>query len=293
MPLSSSMVGTSGEPLTQEIDARWTMSYSAGLGDTLPCYLDTQRAEGVVTHPLFPVCFEWPVILAARNLPGTELLTADESLRGVHATHDLLLHRIVRAGDRLTTRATIVGIEQRKPGAYQVTRVDTTDASGAPVCTTWYGTLYRGVKVEGADCPATDIPMLANPVGSSTSVRAEVSVPVSTMAAHVYTECARIWNPIHTDAAVAARAGLPKIILHGTATLALAVSRIVEIEARNNPELVQRVTGRFGAMVFMPSEIAVRILSREKTRDGDVVSFEVHSAEGGPAIRDGLVLLRV
>jgi hypothetical protein len=44
-------------------------------------------------------------------------------------------------------------------------------------------------------------------------------------------------------------------------------------------------------MVFMPSEIAVRILSREKTRDGDVVSFEVHSAEGGPAIRDGLVML--
>ena len=49
-------------------------------------------------------------------------------------------------------------------------------------------------------------------------------MPVSATAAHVYTEGARIWNPIHTDAAVAARAGLPGIILHGTATLALAVS---------------------------------------------------------------------
>ena len=291
MPLNSSLVGVSGETFTQEIDARWTMSYSAGLGDTLPCYLDTQRSEGVVTHPLFPVCFEWPVVVAARNLPGTESLTTDEGLRGVHATHDLLLHRIVRAGDRLTTRATIVGVEKRKPGVYQVTRVDTTDAVGAPVCTTWYGTLYRGVEIAGSDRSAADIPRLPSPVTTSTS-RAEVSVPVSAMAAHVYTECARIWNPIHTDAAVAAQAGLPKIILHGTATLALAISRIVEIEANNNPELVQRVTGRFGAMVFMPSEISVRILSREKTADGDVVSFEVHSAEGGPAIRDGLVMLR-
>ena len=34
---------------------------------------------------------------------------------------------------------------------------------------------------------------------------------------HVYTECARIWNPIHTDLAVARAAGLPGPILHGTA----------------------------------------------------------------------------
>src|SRR4029077_6419959 len=50
-------------------------------------------------------------------------------------------------------------------------------------------------------------------------------VAISPTLAHVYTECARIWNPIHTDRAVARAAGLPDIILHGTATLALAVSR--------------------------------------------------------------------
>ena len=42
-------------------------------------------------------------------------------------------------------------------------------------------------------------------------------VPISALAAHVYTECARIWNPVHTDTAVADRAGLPGLILHGTA----------------------------------------------------------------------------
>ncbi|TMA60284.1 MAG: hypothetical protein E6J80_02490 [Deltaproteobacteria bacterium] len=292
MPLSSATVGTLGEPLVHEIDARWTMAYAAGLGDTLPCYLDTRRPEGVVAHPLFPVCFEWPVILGLRGHAGHKSLTADEQVRNVHATHDLTLHRLVRPGDRLTTRATIVGVERRKPGAYQVVRLDTTDAAGAPVCTTWQGGLYRGVAVEGPDRPAADAPAPPGPLDRSVPARTESSVPVSAVAAHVYTECARIWNPIHTDAAVAARAGLPGIILHGTATLALAVSRVLEREADNDPQRVRRVAGRFGAMVRMPSQISVRLLSRTVTPQGDVVRFEVRTAEGEPAVRDGLVALR-
>jgi acyl dehydratase len=291
MPLSSATVGTSAEPVVHEIDARWMMAYAAGLGDTLPCYLDTLRLEGIVAHPLFPVCFEWPALLAMRGHTANSLLTADEGLRSVHATHDLVIHRTARPGDRLTTRATIVGVEQRKPGAYQVTRLDTVDANGAPVCTTWQGGLYRGVAVAGPDRPATDAPTPPGPVDASTSARAEVTVPISALAAHVYTECARIWNPIHTDTAVAARAGLPGLILHGTATLALAVSQIVRIEANNEPEWVRRVAGRFNAMVLMPSQITVHVLSREVTPEGDVIRFDVRNAEGAPAVGDGLVVL--
>ena len=57
-------------------------------------------------------------------------------------------------------------------------------------------------------------------------------VPISSTLAHVYTECARIWNPIHTDRAVARAAGLPDIILHGTATLALAISQTLRHDPR-------------------------------------------------------------
>ena len=64
--------------------------------------------------------------------------------------------------------------------------------------------------------------------------------------------------PIHTDAEVAADAGLPAIMLHGTATLALAVSKIIAAEVSNQPERVAEVYARFGAMVFMPSEVVVR-----------------------------------
>jgi acyl dehydratase len=117
-------------------------------------------------------------------------------------------------------------------------------------------------------------------------------VPVAAGAAHVYTECARIWNPIHTDAKVAA-AGLPAIMLHGTATLALAVSRIIAIEGAGDPERVTEIYGRFGAMVFMPSELSLRVIASERIDGGhDAIFFEALSSEGGRAVRDGVVILR-
>ena len=149
MPLSSDTVGAIGEPLRSAIDARWTMAYAAGLGDARPAYLDTRARADVLAHPLFPVCFEWPAFLSTRHLPIDDTLSREERLRGVHASHDLLLHRPLRAGVELETRATISRVEQRPAGAFQVVRLDTCDGAGAKVCTTWYGSLFRGVGGRG------------------------------------------------------------------------------------------------------------------------------------------------
>ena len=290
MALNSATVGTVGERFEHVVDARWVMSYAAGLADHLPCYLDTNRPDTMQAHPLFPVCLEWPVMVAMRDAA----LQRDEALRGVHATHDLVIHRPIRPDDVLTTQGTVVGVERRAPGAYQVVRYDTCDAHGEPVCSTWYGTLFRGVNVVGDDRPAHDMPPTTASIDATqaaVSVRAEIPVSISTGAAHVYTECARIWNPIHTDPAVAEKFGLPGLILHGTATLAHAISRVVAAEAAGQPARVKRVVGRFGAMVFMPSEVTVRILARASDGEGESVRFEVLTLDGKPAVRDGLVVL--
>jgi acyl dehydratase len=290
MPLDTSLVGITAGPIATEIDARWTMAYAAGIDDTAACYLDTRRPEGIVAHPVFPVCFEWAAALAIRAKSRGSLAQAEAS-RGVHATQHMILHRAVRPPMRLTTTATIAGMEARKPGAYEVTKFETVDDKGAPVCTTYSGSIYRQVEIRGAERPAAmpKPPALAK---LPSKPRAEIKVAIPTGAAHVYTECARIWNPVHTDAAVAAAAGLPAIILQGTATLAMAVSRIVMAEAGGDPERIAEVYGRFGAMVLMPSEVMVRIHAREKADGGEAVFFEAISAEGGRAIRDGVVMLR-
>jgi acyl dehydratase len=291
MPLSSSIVGTASEPAASEIDARWTMAYAASLGDSLPAYIDTLRPAQFVAHPIFPVCFEWPMIVAMRRLFKTNSLTDEEAMRGVHATHDLIIHRPIRPPETLRTRLKVAGVEARKPGAYQLTQLDTIDARGTPVCTSWYGSIYRGVAVDGADRPADISSPPAAPANAPVKPRAEIAIPVHAGMAHIYTECARIYNPIHTDATIARAAGLPAIILHGTATLALAVSRIVEACAQSDPTRVNRVACRFGAMVPMPSTLTLRIFANSAASGTDVF-FEVLNSEGQLAIRDGFVGLR-
>ena len=291
MPIDSALVGSSTSTHRHEVDARWTMAFSAALGDTGPHYLDTTGE--VVAHPLFTIAPEWNAHLEGRDLFAANGLTSDERLKSVHATHDCHVHRLVRPGDRLDTRATTVLAEDRRPGAYVVTRLDTADADGEPVCTTWQASVYRGVAVEGGDRVHAQPPPPPPAAGSNggSAPLAELRVPVPANLAHVYSECARIWNPIHTDVEVARQMGLPDIILHGSATLALAVSRIVDHAAGGDPNRVRRLGGMFRGMVLMPSEIQVRVFADEAWEDGRVVAWDVLNAEGRPAITKGFVVL--
>ena len=101
LAISRDIVGASTGPLTHEIDARWLMAYAAGLGETDARYYDTLASDGPVAHPLFPVCYEWPALLALRAVT-----TSDEmATRSVHATHELVIHRPRTSKNTTTCRA--------------------------------------------------------------------------------------------------------------------------------------------------------------------------------------------
>ncbi|HVA69430.1 MAG TPA: MaoC/PaaZ C-terminal domain-containing protein [Candidatus Binataceae bacterium] len=292
MPVDSSLAGTTIGPVESYVDARWTMAYAASLDDFWPCYIDTRRRGGIVAHPIFPVCFEWPLATELNARVRAAGLTAAEAARGVHATYDVITYRAIRPPETLATTVTMAGIERRKPGAFLLMRFDTRDQRGEMVCTTWYGQIFRAVEIVGADRPASDLPAaVPMPAPDDGGPVGDIPVAVSAAAAHLYTECARIWNPIHTDAAVAERAGLPAIILHGTATVAMAASKIIVAEAGYDPTRVRRVAGRFAAMVLMPSMLTLRIIARDSSGTTKRVFFEALTAEGKQAIRDGLIEL--
>jgi len=272
--LSARIVGAEIAPIAHRIDARWLMAYAAALGETDARYFDTRGA--LVAHPLFAMCYEWPAAVALRE----RTVPPEVYAHVVHATHDLTIHRAPRAGDELQTRARIVGMEQRAPGAFAVTRIESRDAAGALVSVTDYGALYRGVVLEdgapGSAVQAEEAPAPAAPLPSVGHV------PVARNLAHVYTECARIWNPIHTDLAVALAAGLPGPILHGTATLALSISRVLAaLDA--DASAVRRVRCRFSGMVPMPSTLEVHAL-----RAGASLRFETRCA-GSTVISRGAI----
>ena len=255
MKISADIVGAEAGPDEQLIDKRWLMAYNAALGEA--------SAE---PHPVFAVCYEWPATTALRVATGLQELNP----RLVHAQHDLVLHRKVAPGDVLSVRAKVVAARQRTPGAFVVFRLDA-HAGGEPVSTSHYGMLYRGVTLEGGDRGSID-----DPPKHERELSSAGSLAVAATAGHVYTECARIWNPIHTDAEYARAAGLPGIILHGTATLALSVSRLTRA--------AKRVRCRFSGMVLMPSTLTVHA-----SRVGEEILFETRDAEGRTVIERGRI----
>jgi acyl dehydratase len=285
--IAADIVGVEAGPIGHALDARWLMAYAAALGEADPRYYDTLAAAGPLAHPLFAVCYEWPVALALRELT----IAAELQPRGVHATHHLVIHRAPRAGDTLRTTARVIAVERRRAGTLVVSRFDTVDAAGQRVTTTDYGSVYRGVALaEGAASarPATSARAGATVASSRVDADARWAdvVDIRANAAWVYTECARIWNPIHTDVAVARGAGLTAPILHGTATLALALSRVVARDLGGEPTRVAEVRGRFTGMVPMPSSVTVR----GRPGDDRCVAFDVVSAEGAPILSEGLVI---
>jgi acyl dehydratase len=275
LTLSRDIVGVSAGPIAHEIDARWLMAYAAGLGETHARYYDTLAPDGPAAHPLFPVCYEWPTLLALRAVT-----TSDEmATRSVHATHDLVVHRPIRAGETLRTTARVTGLAHRRAGTLLTTRNETVDALGRPVTTTDYGSVYRGIGFEGAD--AGDKPAGGAFDMPSGAIRLPVEAPA--WLGHVYTECARIWNPIHTDAAVARSAGLPAIILHGTATLALAVSQVLG-HTDTDPRAVRRIRASFTGMVPLPSRLTVRVI---EATEGNAFLFDVLGEDGASVLSRG------
>lgn len=277
MKLPSRIAGAEAPPAEQVLDSRWIMAYSAALGETDPRCYDT-TSPGLPVHPVFPVCYEWQPLQPVRNLPELKPVYP----RLVHAQHDIVIHRPLHAGETVRTAARIVAVLARAPGAFVVFRCETRDAHGAPVIDSHYGYLYRGVALDGPDAQLAELP---EPRSAEAKLERLGDIPVAATAAHVYTECARIFNPIHTDIAYARAAGLPGIILHGTATLALSVSQALrahDIEWRR----VRAVSCRFSGMVLMPSTLTVHA-----ARSAGEIAFETANDRGERVISRGRLLL--
>ena len=116
------------------------------------------------------------------------------------------------------------------------------DANNHSVCETWNTTYWRGVSLNGGTFSSLPsgmpppLPPRHNNLGAPPLYVEEMN-----FSAHegvVYSECARIWNPIHSDLATALASGLDGPILHGTATMARAVSILVRKYGNDDPRRV-------------------------------------------------------
>lgn len=283
MPLRESAFGHQLEPITTTFDARWAMAFAAGIPDDRAELYATDGA--LVVHPLFPVAPEWELLVSNRSLPDG--MTVAEAKRGIHVGHDLTLLRPVPVGESVTIHASITVVGRRRAGATQETTFLAVDAAGEVVWETRFSSLYLGVDFEGSSAgERSAVSARVDSVGAASAIASRTS-QVRMVDAHIYSECARIWNPIHTDVVAARAAGLAAPILHGTATLARAVSAVVDMAGLALAD-VRRIACRFGAMVPLGSSIEIRLL----VVDGSTLGFEVLQQDGRRAISDGVIGFR-
>jgi hypothetical protein len=287
MPFPSERLGLRLAPFETMVMARNILAYAAGLGASESAFLDDARSEGLNALPFQCVSPEWPVVLSVRGMLG-DVLSPEEARRGVHAIQDSTFHRPMRPGDKLLTEGQLVSATQIRAGVLSVCRLETRlQGSGELVTRTWTSSIYRDVALTGD--PVTlesppPTPQIAPP-GADAAVDV-IHVPRGMP--HVYSECADIWNPIHTERREALAAGLPDIILHGTATWALAGLTLLRRRADSDVSRLRRITGRFTGMVIPGEEISVR---HAPGPEAEQVCFEVRAASGALAISQGVAWL--
>jgi acyl dehydratase len=287
VPIRSAAAGSILDTSRERITTRRLLAYAAGIGATADGAFDDAREGGVVAMPPFCVALEWPVVSGAR---ARECLGAagHEAFRGVHASQDSFFHRPIRPGDELETRGSIAAVRPTRAGALIWMKLATVDAAtGEPVVTSWSSSIYRGVEVAGGERVVEEPPTVPGAGVVDVALTHAVTLAIPREMPHVYTECASIWNPIHTERTVALAAGLPDLILHGTATWALAAREVLRLYGDGDPRRLRRFAGRFRAMVLPGTAITI-----EQGRGVDgAVRFVVRNGSGETAIDQGLAVL--
>ena len=257
------------------------MAYAAGIGARDECYFDD--SAGIVGHPAFCVSLEWPIVSGADYLAAIGR-TAETPRGATHVLQDSRFHRPVRAGEHLRTSARIVQVRQTRAGALVTSCVETREASnGAPVATSWTAAMFLRETVSGT-ASGEEPPALRKDAEVTVAAPVRIAIETSPGLAHRYSECASIWNPIHTERTAARAIGLPDIILHGTCTWALAGQALIHAAAGDDPRRLRRLAGRFKGMVF-PGDTLELEYGRESP---GVLQFAVRTPRGELAITHGV-----
>jgi len=278
-----------GETLTSvehSVHERRLRAFAASVGDLSTPLFDLDSPDGIVAHPVFPVCLEWPLVVAGP--PGLGLDDAAVHA-GLHVSHEIAWQRPIRPADTVRTTLRVETLEQRSAGVHAVFAFATTGRDGELVVESRQGVLYRGstLAVAAVDkARPRPTPTVTGPTGEVATFR------VGGADAVIYSECSGIWNPIHSDPRAARAAGLPRPVLHGTATLARVVSALTEARLGGDPTQVGRLGCRFTAPISPGERATVSATEVHPLPGGDrALAFAVHDDAGVPILDDGFVEL--
>ncbi len=289
MPILSSSLGMPLDPVIIPMTRRKLLSFAASIDDTSDKVFDDRHPEFCAT-PQICVALEWASILK-NDLRGRLGASREEISRAVHTVQDTIFHRTVNEGESLTVSGEIIALWNGRSGTNMVTKITTMDEQGESVFTSHLQSTYRDVQLSGNERKAEEIPSTPPmPENLGGIISRHIEIPLTLP--HTFSECADIWNPIHTERKVAESVGLPNIILHGVATWALSGREILAEFANRDVTRLRRLRGRMGAMVIPGKPLTISMQS-SKDQNTLKIWYGVQTLEGSPAIIDGYAIIDI
>ncbi len=131
---------------TTELNWRDTTSYAIAIEDQNPLYFNDESEKGLGAHPMHSVAVTWPILGKIWEFIDSDDFPIDLLMTQVHYTEHLIIHRLMRPGDKLNITGSITAIDPRKSGTHSIAKLEAVDETGSPVFTEYSGALLRGVK---------------------------------------------------------------------------------------------------------------------------------------------------
>lgn len=207
---------------------------------------------------------------------------ADLRTRVVHGQQDLVLHKPLPVGEKVTVRAAVVGLHGKRSGTTATIQVRTRDAAGELLNEQYVTEFYRGVPTDlavGVAAPRLPSEPPAGPPLREAAFHLETDLP------RRYADASGDHNPIHLDDAVARAAGLPGVIVHGLASMAVA-ARVVLAAAGADPARLARLSCRFTQPIAPGDTLTTRVWG-----EGDGYRFDGVDGTGTPVLGAGVAEL--
>jgi acyl dehydratase len=238
--------------------------------------------SGEVAPPVFAIL---PVFEALLE-PAVEVMPVELVPRIVHGEQDFHFHRPIYPGDKLVSRARMIGYEGLEKGTRSAVQLECRTEDGELVNEQFVTIFVRGYdvgKAVGELSPAHKL-----------DERLQDQAPLAKVVAHVdidqtfrYAEASGDPMPIHLDEEVAQSAGLPGIIAHGLCTMAMTSWAVLTEVGGSDVTRLKRFAVRFAKMVFPGDDLETRIWKTGS--DGSASTYAFATTRGDDfVITDGL-----
>lgn len=268
----------------QFADPTHALAYAHATSDTSPAY-----------HGADPIC---PPMFHVRLMHGVIFQIATDAelgldlLRLVHGEHDATFHKVIRPWDLVHTRAELLSVEEKSSGLLVKSGLyGFVDGQLAVSCTTVY--FIRGTEPKAPPKPAAAAPTAATasvapaPKAAPPTPDHSLSLALAADQSLQYAAASLDDNPIHTDPATAAAAGLPGVILQGLCTMAMSGAAVTRALAGNDARRVQRIAVRFARPVLNGQALTVQCWSSDTG-----CNFTTLNAAGQPVLSHALFEVR-